>query len=175
MLRKLTNTIADLSSLTMQWMLEIGAFILLPLVVYLIVFFSIEVDLGKLYRLPEWMFIGVILHADTMHKLLILYREYKGFPGKLVRTLSIGILGIVGCSICLVLSMLAQEKANFDLPLNFYHLQMGMFVVALYFSAITSIWIGYRGNEGVLLRKMIPEKDQEQTSINEEKSDLSNE
>ena len=71
--------------------------------------------------------------------------------------------------------MLAQEKANFDLPLNFYHLQMGMFVVALYFSAITSIWIGYRGNEGVLLRKMIPEKDQEQTSINEEKSDLSNE
>ena len=160
MIQNFSERVSDYFTLFMQWALETGAFVLLPLFVYLLVYFSIEVDLGKLYKLPEWMFIAVILHADTMRKLLLLYREYKGYALKLIRTLSIGLLGIVICSIFLVLSLLAQEKPNFVLPSTFYHLQMLMFAFALYLSAGCSIWIAYQNQDAQLLKRMILESDE---------------
>lgn len=129
---------------------------LLPLLVYLLVYISTQANMAKLYKLPEWMFVAVILHSDIVRKLLLLYRGYQGFPLKMVRTLSFGILGIVTCCIFLVLSLLALEKPNFDLPPTFYRLQMLMFALALSMSAFTSIWIASRGRDAELLRKMIP-------------------
>jgi hypothetical protein len=158
-LLSLIDKASDFNALLVQWMLETCAFILLPLLVYLVVFFSLDGNVERLFRLPEWMFAAIILHADMLRKLLHLYRNYRGFYLKMVRTLSFGILGIVISSIFLALSLIAQEKpAVLRVPEKaFYRWQMLVFALALLMSAFTSIWIAARKREGLLLRKMIPE------------------
>lgn len=92
--------------LATQWLAEVGAFVLLPLIVYIIVFLALGVDRTKLIELPEWMFVSIILFGESTLKSIAYYKDLmlsakdassnlSGYSLKMNRELSVGIVGIV--------------------------------------------------------------------------------
>jgi len=149
--KTLISSAYDTLTLLSNWMLEVAAFILLPLIVYLATFICLSIPLAEIAKLPEWMFIAIILYGETIKRLLVFYRKYKGYELKLIRTLSFGILGITLSSILLCLSIVANHKTDrFDLPPIYYKFQFSIFVVALFNSAFIKVWLGTLGGEATL-------------------------
>ena len=54
--------------ISVNWAWEISAFILLPLIIYFLMFISLGIQFSELFKLPEWMFISIILYGDTFRK-----------------------------------------------------------------------------------------------------------
>jgi len=106
-----------------EWFVEVSGFILLPLIVYLIAFISLDRPASELAQLPEWMFISIILYGEVLKRLVIFYRRFRGFDLKFIRVISMGIIGITISSILLCFSLIAEHKPGFVLPKAFYFLQ----------------------------------------------------
>lgn len=156
-----------LYNLFIQWLIETAAFILLPLFVYLLVFMSLGIEHTKLMELPEWMFIAIILFGESMRKTVIFYNKYEGFDLAVIREISFGLLGIVASSVFLVFSIIAHYDEEFVLSSLFYHLQLGIFLGAVIYSLLFSLWIGWKTGQGESLAYLIPRKREE----NKEQSD----
>jgi hypothetical protein len=158
---KMEKTVV-LYNLFLHWLLETAAFILLPLIVYLIVFAALNIEQTKLIELPEWMFVSIILHGEIMRKYILFYSNYKGFHLKAIRQISLGILGIVTSSVFLVFSMVAHYREAFTLPPFYYRLQMLLFFFSIANSLFASIWIGLTKGEGHLLSFMYKNESEEE-------------
>lgn len=149
--------------LATQWLAEVAAFILLPLVVYIAVFVALGIEKTKLIELPEWMFVSIILFGESTLKSIVYYkdrllsaaeakREISGFSLKMTREISVGIIGIVISCVFLALSMVAFYKPDcLSLSTWFYRLQMLCFLIALGRSFVNRVYIGLKTGEGTRL------------------------
>ena len=150
--------------LVTQWFAEVAAFILLPLFVYIIVLAALGVGKSKLFELPEWMFVSIILFADTTRKSIAYYKdcipsqleankEPSVFKLKMDREVSKGIFGIVISATFLILTMVAENKKEaLRLATPFYWAQIVWFGIAVCNSLYNRIYIGWKTGEGKLLR-----------------------
>ncbi|BDU35749.1 hypothetical protein [Vibrio nigripulchritudo] len=148
------NKKIEIWNLLFAWLIEISAFILLPLIVYFITFKVLPVDGDDIYKIPEWMFISVVVFGDLTKKKLNFYKRFEGYDVKMVRTLAIGVLGMVVSSIMLGYSLIAMRTPNLELSDSFYAIQMWVFVIGLVFSAFYHVWIGMYDNDGKKLSYM---------------------
>jgi len=145
---KVLSSCADFCAIVASWMMETIAFVLLPLIVYLIVFFALGIEISELVRLPELMFVAIILFADATRQLVLFYRQFRGFSQRVMFTIPFGLLGIVISAMFLAFSMIAQQKPDFGLPWLFYKFQVGIFLWSLLTSGLSSIWITWKRGEG---------------------------
>lgn len=149
--------------LVTQWLAEVVGFILLPLVVYIIVFLALGIERTKLIELPEWMFVSIILFGESTFKSIVYYKDLmlsaeqagkniSGFSAKMNREIAVGVIGIVVSSVFLALTMVAAYKGTvLNLPRNFYWLQMFCFTFALGRSFVNRFYIGWRTGEAASL------------------------
>jgi hypothetical protein len=133
-----TNGIVTLISAFWLWLLETSAFVLLPLIVYLIVFSSVNLEKADIFKLPEWMFVSIILFGESLRKSLIYYKDAKGFHIQVLHELSITILGIVISSVFLIFSIISHYNESFPLSPSYYGFQMTIFGFSVFYSFITT-------------------------------------
>ena len=152
------RTFIAVIALAFNWLCEVSAFILLPLFIYVIVYYMEGLPLTRIMERPEWMFIAIILHADTLRRLLGHYRDYRGFDVNAIRVISIGVLGIISAALFLVFTILADDSNARTLPLSFYRFQTVLFCAALLYSLFNSVWISFAKGEAEFLMRLIPEK-----------------
>jgi hypothetical protein len=145
---------SPLFNLIVYWVLETCAFTLLPLIVYIIIFFALAIDWYELLKLPEWMFVAIVVYSETTRKLVLYYRDYEGFSSKAVRAVSLGVIGMVTSSVFLAFSAVAQLRDAITLSTIYYAIQTILFVASLMFSAMFGLWMGWRTGEGELLASM---------------------
>jgi hypothetical protein len=136
---------------------ESFAFVLLPLFVYLLVFVGLGINPQELFKLPEWMFISVILYGDISRKQIAYYQVFKGFDLRIIRTISVTVFGIVISSTFLIFSVIAQYNSSFHLSGLYYISQIVWFIITLAYSILTSMWISRKKGEDELLTYLIPE------------------
>ena len=136
-----------------QWFIESSAFVLLPLYVYAADHFVTGQPLANIILSPEMMFTAIILHAEAMRKQIVYYRRKRGFEIKIMRVISIAILGIVLSAIFLVFSIHNEEKGHSPEPIGgrFFVAQLSLFVFALLNSATTGLVVGWLRGEVDLL------------------------
>lgn len=144
-------------SVITYWVIETSAFILLPLFVYIAVYYFLGLPLSKVLRVPEWMIISTFVYSQTAREQIMFYKAYKGFELKAVQTISVSILGIVASVICLVFTMIAEHKADFVLPEPFYIFQTVVFVISLLMLAVAQIWKALLRGDAHILPYIIPE------------------
>ena len=154
--------------LATQWLAEVGAFILLPLVIYLIVFLALGIEKGKLIELPEWMFVSIILFGESTLKSIAYYKNLMlsvkesggntaGLSLKMNREFSVGMFAVVVACVFLALIMVASKNA-LSLSRSFYWLQILIFVLALARSFGNRIYIGWKTDEGTILTLSEPSR-----------------
>jgi hypothetical protein len=142
---KVKSSLATLSStgiLFIEWVLEVSAFVLLPLVLYIITFASLGRPISEALESPEVMLIAIILYGEILRKLVLFYTRYKGFKEKFVRVLSLGVLGITVSSVLLCFSLAAEIKKDLSMSGFYYFIEGVVFCFALALSAFVKIWPG---------------------------------
>jgi hypothetical protein len=127
-------------SLLAAWFFQTLAFVLLPLVVYGITLAVLGVTIQQFMRLPEFSFITIVLLGDTTRKWISYSQKKEEFPRVLSLASSLTVAGITITSILLCLLIIAQYRADFQLPREITAMQTFMFVFAMCLSAITSIF-----------------------------------
>ena len=143
-----------------QWLFESSAFVLLPLYVYAADHFVTGQPLANIILSPEMMFTAIILHAEAMRKQIVYYRRKRGFEIKIMRVISIAILGIVLSAIFLVYSIHNEKDHALDsIGGRFFVSQSLLFVFALLNSVTTSLVIGCLRGEVDLLTSLDQETD----------------
>ncbi len=132
------------------WIFKISALILLPLIIYYIIYVSLNKPVIDFFKLPEWMFISIILYADTLTRSVsFFYRfdkklaSWEGWGGAEKETLSVVYVAILGITISSVLLMfiVIDENKKLDLPDNFYKIEQLVFFIALAISFIFELII----------------------------------
>jgi hypothetical protein len=139
-LRFLWDLIIKLIVNIMDWGLEALAFVLLPLLIYYAVFNSLGVKAIYFIGLPEWMFISIILFGHCLKDLIYTYHYFEDFETKLVRCISIGILGFAASIVFLVLTLVEQHQKEFHLSIFAQLAKFFIFCFAVIFSAFAQIW-----------------------------------
>jgi hypothetical protein len=140
------------------WFVETLAFSLLPLCVYAVTYMSLQKPAEEIIKLPEWMFISIILYGDTLRRLILFYRKYKGFELKVQRDYAGGVVGITISAILLNSAITASLSKNSELPSSFYVLQTAVFALAMINSAYTRVWLAIKQGEGDLLLSFAPDR-----------------
>lgn len=129
------------SDAALRWFIKTSAFILLPLLVYFVVYFAMGNSIVALFKLPEWMFVAIILYGNAMLEVVFFLKETNNFDDNTVRpVIAFGILGIVISAVFLVLSIIAQLGSQ-DLSTSYYILQFFLFLASFAFSSKTGIWL----------------------------------
>ena len=158
---KLVRSVYDnsdiLGNLLVYWFLETVAFIMLPLLVYLITFASLPVEGDSPLDLPEWMFISTILYGDVTKKMILFYKDYQGFNLNAVRSIAIGVVGMVSSSVLIAFLLVEQRVESVTLSPLFNWIQIVVFLNAVIVSAYMSVWMAWVKGEGELLTFMYPE------------------
>lgn len=143
----------------LDWVLEVSVFILLPLIIYLICYGILGLSFNKILFLPEWMFFSIILWGDVCRKLILLYRNYKGFEIKIVRTVAGTILGISLSAIVLTFSIIGNNSDKISLPNYFGVLQVTIFCITFLFAGFINWWITFEYGEFKFHTHMIKDID----------------
>jgi len=125
----------------LEWILETLAFILLPLLVYLMCYWFVGRALSEIKTLPIWMFMSIILCGDIGRKLIRYYQRFRAFDRKLKRTFAAIILGIVISTVLLVFSILSIEFPDSSTPKNLGTIQIVVFSVILLVTMFLNLWI----------------------------------
>ncbi len=130
------------TSIFLNWFLEVAAFILLPLLIYVLAYSVLEADKAEVFRLPEWMFISVILFGEAIKRLIVFYRNSKDMEQKILKLFPIGFIGITISAILLCFSMIASMRPPvLTLKPLFYRCQYVIFAASVIFSAAIKIWL----------------------------------
>jgi hypothetical protein len=156
---KILEKLISLVSWVYIWGFNLSAFILLPLIIYSIIYIILNEPMGELLKLPEWMFIAIILYGDTLSKTLIFYNKldkealekrasplsfwealFGGFDIESPFLVSFAILGITISSVLLTFAIIAKYK-ELNLPIAFYLIENCVFFVALVFSLLCELMI----------------------------------
>ena len=153
MYKKLIKHKQEIFKLSTLWLYETVAYILLPLLIYVILFISTGGQIYNLYKLPEWMFITIILYGDTIRKLILLYVKFDNFELRINRTIAQAIIAIVLTSTFLVIQLISQQK-NIELASYFFYGQFIIFLHAIWFSLSTSVRYGLVNNDGQKIKKL---------------------
>lgn len=129
-----------------SWIFKISALILLPLIIYFIIYISLNKSMDEFFKIPEWMFIAIILYGDTLTKSIsFFYRSdkelassstWEGAEKESLIMVYWAILGITTSSVLLMFIVIYENK-NLDLPSIFYKIELIVFLLAL----ITSLFI----------------------------------
>jgi hypothetical protein len=151
------NPILSVLILLNEWLIEVSAFILLPLLIYIITFITLGRPAKEIVRLPELMFISIILYGEILKRSVIFYRQFRGFELKLIRMLSVGLLGISVSGVLLCFSLVAQHRPDVTLSKPFYFIQGFVFLTALLTSAFLKVWLGMLHGEPSLYMHLIKE------------------
>jgi hypothetical protein len=106
--------------------------------------------MADIFKLPEWMFIAIILYGDALSKNINLYNKidkeqkeecllkYQGFTTESQFAVSIAMLGITISSVLLTFAIIAKYK-EFELPSIFYSIEQGVFLFAIFVSAMCEL------------------------------------
>jgi len=124
------------------WLYEIGAFALLPLIIYVLVYLLIGEEVVQVLLLPEWLFITVLLYGSILGKLVVHFRDYAGYLPRIRRTIAQGVLGILIASVLLCVSIIAPFVTEITLGTFFYAAQFSLFTHALWQSAQVHYKVG---------------------------------
>lgn len=131
----------EIFSIFINWFWEVTAFVLLPLIIYIIVFLSLNIQISQLIGLPEWMFISIIFYGNTLKKTIIYLKIHDWhFETNSIAMISCTILGISISSVLLAFSIIAKYK-ELDLSSFYYPLQLGIFLFALISSVVYELII----------------------------------
>ena len=144
-----------------SWGLETVGFVLLPLIVYLVIFYGLRMDLHSLIELPEWMFISVLLFGTMIKEQVSFFKNWSNFETIALFAISIGVLGIVVSAVFLTFSTIAQYRENFSLSDDYYRIQLVVFILSLFWSVSSSILLtigGIRKSETLRKLQDIPQK-----------------
>ncbi len=132
------------------WIFNISAFILLPLIIYIIIgVFIFNDSIANLLKFPELMFIAIILYGDALNKSIKSFYKlgegmkeelfhYQGFTKETQFAISFAILGITISSVLLAFVIIAQYK-EFEIPPHFYSIEVWVFIFALLSSFISEV------------------------------------
>ena len=124
-----------------DWLVEVCAFILLPMFIYLICFKMINISVKELLVLPEWMFFTIILWGDICKRLIFLYKQFDGFEIKAVRVIALTVLGISISSIVLAFAIIGSYSDSVNLPENFGLIQLTIFIFTLFMTGYINLWV----------------------------------
>ena len=102
---------------------------------------SFNESVNEFLKLPEWMFISIILYADTLaksisffhkldRKMASLYHSWVGAEKESLTVVYISILGITISSVLLMFIIFDQNK-KLDLPSIFYNIERIVFCIAV--------------------------------------------
>lgn len=142
---------------TVNWVFNTSAFILLPLIIYVIIYLILKEPMSELLKLPEWMFIAIVLYGDALSKNINLYNKldkneekesysgywdtiFEGFYIESQFAVSLAILGITISSVLLTLAIIAKYK-ELDISSIFYFIENIVFLFAIVYSAICELFI----------------------------------
>jgi|GEM_PF-2290813 len=142
-----------------SWLIEVSAFVLLPLVIYIVTFLTLGRSVREAMNSPELMFVTIILYGEVLKREVLFYRRYRGFVLKFNRTLAFGLMGISVSSVLLCFSLI-HEKNEIPLSETYYPVFRGVvFVCALILSASEKVSTGLlRGDsEGYSILEERPE------------------
>lgn len=118
-----------------NWIWELLAFILLPLIIYFLMFIFLDVQFIQVIKLPEWMFISIILYADSLKKIIHYEKNNdKDFEESSTKFISFAIIGVTISSVLLALSIVDKYK-EFELPIIYYYFELFVFAIAIILSA----------------------------------------
>lgn len=137
----------EIFKLSTLWFYETIAFILLPLLIYLILYFSFRNSIYDFSRLPEWMFITIILYGDTIRKLILLYLKFKNPELRISRTVAQAVIAIVLASTFLIILLVSQQE-HLEISPIIYWGQFVIFFHSIWFSYSTSIRASLVNDEG---------------------------
>jgi hypothetical protein len=158
-MRAVSRALRTAPKLLLQWGLETLAFVLAPLIVYVVAYVAFGEPLSKLLGLREWLLVAILLFGEDIRRYMVYYRRRKGFAERVKRHIALGLLGIVTASILLSFSFV-PDYTTIKLPLIFNSLQIGLVLCALGFSAVNSVRIEMMRKEHVLRKPMVlPEDD----------------
>lgn len=124
------------------WLVEVCAFVLLPLVIYVVTFLSLGRSVWDALNSPEVMFVTIILYGEVLKKQVLFYREFRGFVLKFTWALAWGVLGMTISSVLLCFSLLSHEAKELNLSGAFKYLKGFAFLCALFLSAFEKISTG---------------------------------
>jgi len=137
----------EIFKLSTLWFYETIAFILLPLLIYLILYFSFRNSIYDFSRLPEWMFITIVLYGDTIRKLIFLYLKFKNPELRIGRTVAQAVIAIVLTSTFLIILLISQQE-HLEINPFIYWGQFVIFFHSIWFSYSTSIRASLVNDEG---------------------------
>lgn len=125
------------------WIFKVSALILLPLIIYFIIYISLNESVNEFFKLPEWMFIAIVLYVDTLTKSIGFFYKFdtelasldswEGAEKESQGVVYIAILGITISSI-LLMFIVFEENGKLDLPSIFYTFERFVFIGALLLS-----------------------------------------
>ena len=144
----------EIFKLSAFWLYETLAFILLPLVIYLLLYLSFKNSIYDFSRLPEWMFITIVLYGDTIRKLILLYLKFKNPELRIGRTVAQAVIAIVISSTFLVIILIAQQE-KLEISPFIYWGQFVIFIHSVWFSYSTNIRNSLVNNEGEKITKLV--------------------
>jgi len=152
--------------LVTQWLAEVVGFILLPLIIYLVIFALLGPAKPRIIELPEWMLVSIIMFGETTRKSIEYYknritsnlesRDISVFGLKATREIAVGSIGVVVSSVLLVFGMIAEYGQGFTLPKYFGWAQIACFGWAVYRSIWNRVYIGLKTGEGQQLTLETP-------------------
>ncbi|MDO8727086.1 MAG: hypothetical protein Q7J35_13540 [Candidatus Methanoperedens sp.] len=127
---------------------KVSALILLPLIIYFIIYLSLNKPMDEFFKLPEWMFISIILYGVTLsdtisfihksEKNLVSLSLWEGIEEESQVMVYMGILGITISSV-LLMFIIIGEYENLTMPSSFYFVEWFVFSFALVTSIVFEI------------------------------------
>jgi hypothetical protein len=123
------------------WLIEVCAFVLLPLVIYVVTFLSIGRSVREALNSPEVMFLAIILYGDVLKRQVLFYRRYRGFALKFSRELAVCVLGMTISSVLLCFSLIEDTKV-LSMSRSYRVLKLSAFGSALVLSAFEKVSTG---------------------------------
>lgn len=115
----------------------------------MIIYLSIGLETLNIIKLPEWMFISIIIYGDTIKKLILYQKKAKEPDDESKKIISVGVIGIVISCTFLVLSITLKHVEalkhveEFKISGYYYVLQMAVFIISIVFSAVCHIYTEY--------------------------------
>lgn len=135
------------------WFYETIAFVLLPVLIYLIAYIATGRSILTLLELPEWMFIAIVLYGDTARRQILLYLDIGDPELRIRRTLAQVVIGIVVASSLLIILILSNS-GMLELRPAIEYGQVIVFTHSLIYSAYNRVWAGLYYNEGEKLHPL---------------------
>lgn len=134
----------DFFSAIGAWIFETVALVLLPIIVYAIIFRFFEQSIDELKRIPEWMFASVMLFGDASKRLIMLcgtgVSEHRESRPSLAFVLP-GFVGVVISVLFLAFSVAIQIEKWGAPGMWFYDVQVLIFLFSVLYSAVVSVWV----------------------------------